>query len=193
MLTNEEHQAMIMFDRLLMAAKENETVADLLDQTLNVARMLDPRPDDKVVYGPLQRMHFEWQQMRHRMNQLESKMDNYINSQNRYGVPPSSWPSNPGMQSPMGYPQTITKDTTGYHPGYVPSSTFTIGASGDVGMGITALTVEDIKRMTGEMIQKTEAKPNLDQQMERLREQLRNITSKVSSEDNDITPASKAK
>ena len=164
MLTNEEHQAMIMFDRLLMLAKDNETVADLLDQTLNVARMLDPRPDDKVVYGPLQRMHFEWQQMRHRMNQLESKMDNYINSQNRYGVPPSSWPSNPGMQTPMGYPQTITgSSTSGYQAGYGP--TFDISASGNVDLGIKALTVEDIKRMTGEMIQKAEAKPDLDQQM----------------------------
>jgi hypothetical protein len=141
--------------------------------------MLDPRPDDKVVYGPLQRMHFEWQQTKHRLNQLEAKIDNYVNQQNR------TWPSNPGMQTPMGYPQTITKDTFGYHPGYGPSSTFTIGSSGNVGMGITALTVEDIKRMTGEMIQKAETKPDLDQQMERLREQLRNITTKVSSEDND--------
>jgi len=113
MLTNEEHQAMIMFDRLLMAARENETIADLLDQTLNVARMIDPRPDDKVVYGPLQRMHFEWQQMSYRMNELSKKMDNYINQQNRWGhvsmdtnsistggigstYPQSTWPSNPG-------------------------------------------------------------------------------------------------
>jgi len=110
MLTHEEQQAMIMFDRLLMAAKDNETVADLLDQTLNVARMIDPRPDDKVMYGPLQRMHFEWQQMKHRMDNLDKKMDQYINSQNRYpgtytgptayptmtSGTSSMWPSNPG-------------------------------------------------------------------------------------------------
>jgi hypothetical protein len=111
MLTQKEHQAMIMFDRLLMAAEENETVADLLDQTLNVARMIDPRPDDKVMYGPLQRMHFEWQQMKYRMDNLDKKMEQYINSQNRYpgtysgttgypltatGSSTSMWPSNPG-------------------------------------------------------------------------------------------------
>ena len=115
MLTNEEHQAMIMFDRLLVAAKDNETIADLLDQTLNVARMIDPRPDDKVVYGPLQRMHFEWQQLKHRMGEIEKKMDNYINNQNRYGGSTytgltgyptmhtgSTWPSNPGLDNTTG-------------------------------------------------------------------------------------------
>jgi hypothetical protein len=110
MLSQDEHKAMIMFDRLLMAAKDNETVADLLDQTLNVARMIDPSPDDKVMYGPLQRMHFEWQQMQFRMKQLEQKIDQYIATQNRYGgstysgvvgYPQTSsstsmWPSNPG-------------------------------------------------------------------------------------------------
>ena len=121
MLTNEEHQAMIMFDRLLMAARDNDTIADLLDQTLNVARMIDPRAEDKVVYGPLQRMHFEWQAMQHRMNELGKKMDQYITSQNRWGhvsmdpnhkmpggmgtagtaYATSTWPSNPGLD--IGY------------------------------------------------------------------------------------------
>jgi hypothetical protein len=121
MLTHEEHQAMIMFDRLLMAAKDNETIADLLDQTLNVARMIDPRPDEKVSYGPLQRMHFEWQQLKHRMSELDKKMDQYLNQQNRYGATypntgmypntgsmgyatgSSTWPSNPGLDISTGY------------------------------------------------------------------------------------------
>ena len=120
MLNHDEHQAMIMFDRLLMAARDNETVADLLDQTLNVARMIDPRADDKVVYGPLQRMHFEWQQLRHQMSELNKKMENYINQQNRYGgtynnttygpnvgyptmvTSTSMWPSNPGLDVSTG-------------------------------------------------------------------------------------------
>ena len=129
MLTNEEHQAMIMFDRLLMAARENETVADLLDQTLNVARMIDPRPDDKVVYGPLQRMHFEWQQIRYQISELNKKMDNYINSQNRWGtvsIDPnhkmsggmgsayatSSWPSNPGLDISYNYKPEVDWSST---------------------------------------------------------------------------------
>jgi hypothetical protein len=110
MLSHKEHEAMIMFDRLLMMSNENETVADLLEQTLNVARMIDPSPDDKIMYGPLQRMHFEWQQMKYRMGELEKKMDNYINQQNRYNTysgtvaypltatETTMWPSNPGWE-----------------------------------------------------------------------------------------------
>jgi len=116
MLTQDEHEAMIMFDRLLMAARENETVADLLDQTLNVARMLDPKRNEKIMYGPLQRMHFEWQQMKYRMDTLEKKMDNYINSQNRY---PNTWPSNPGFA--LGDTTISTSGTSGYYPGYGPT------------------------------------------------------------------------
>ena len=129
MLTNEEHQAMIMFDRLLMAARDNDTVADLLDQTLNVARMIDPRAEDKVVYGPLQRMHFEWQAMQHRLNELGKKMDQYIANQNRFGqvgIDPNynmtggmgttSWPSNPGWDighkfNSSNYPTSMTAIT----------------------------------------------------------------------------------
>ena len=190
MLTNEEHQAMIMFDRLLMLAKDNETVADLLDQTLNVARMLDPRPDDKVVYGPLQRMHFEWQQMRYQMNELNKKMDNYINSQNRYSVPPSSWPSNPGMQSPMGFPQnelTIsTSGTGGYQVGYGPTPNIKPLTATDIANMLAKSSLQEIKNTD-------QTQPDLSFQMERLREQLRNITSKVSSEDNVQPPTWEAK
>jgi hypothetical protein len=127
MLTHEEHQAMIMFDRLLMSAKDNETVADLLDQTLNVARMIDPKPEDKIIYGPLQRMHFEWQELKHRMSDLERKMDIYINSLNRQGSYPNTggintWPSNPGFGYPpgtgtIGYPLGTTS-TGSYQEGY---------------------------------------------------------------------------
>ena len=116
MLTQDEHEAMIMFDRLLMAARENETVADLLDQTLNVARMIDPKRNEKITYGPLQRMHFEWQQMKYRMDTLEKKMDNYINQQNRY---PNTWPSNPGF--PLGETTIPISGTGGYYPGYGPT------------------------------------------------------------------------
>jgi hypothetical protein len=97
MLTHEEHQAMIMFDRLLMIAEKNETVADLLDQALNVSRMIDPRPDDKVMYGPLQRMHFEWQEMKLKVDRLEKSLDRLYNNQKQYTPQDvNSWPSNPG-------------------------------------------------------------------------------------------------
>lgn len=105
---------MLMFDRLLMAAEDNETVADLLDQTLNVARMIDPRADDRVVYGPLQRMHFEWQQMRHRMDEIERRMEQYIDRQNRYGV---------GVTGTTGYPSGMPyTQAGGYNGTYSPST-----------------------------------------------------------------------
>ena len=130
MLTQKEHDAMVMFDRLLMAAEENETVADLLDQTLTVARLIDPKHDEKITYGPLQRMHFEWQQMKYRMDSLEKKMDNYINNQNRYGstytgttgmaYPTTGsntmWPSNPGWDLTAG-----SISAGGYTAGYGPT------------------------------------------------------------------------
>ena len=122
---------MLMFDRLLMAAEDNETVADLLDQTLNVARMIDPRADDRVVYGPLQRMHFEWQQMRHRMDGIERRMEQYIDRQNRYGV---------GVTGTTGYPSVMPyTQAGGYNGTYSPStspSSITITFHGLDALGI---------------------------------------------------------
>ena len=164
MLTNEEHQAMIMFDRLLMLAKDNDTLVDLLDQTLNVARMIDPRPEDKITYGPLQRMHFEWQQMKYRMSEIEKKMEQYIASQNRYGA--GNWPSNPGM---VGYPQTST------------SGTGSIGSYGTLGdYGFSAVSTADINSMMSKSsIQARQHQIEIDNQMENLKEQLLNISNNV--------------
>lgn len=163
MLNQDEHEAMIMFDRLLMAARENETVADLLDQTLNVARMLDPKHDEKITYGPLQRMHFEWQQMKYRMDTLEKKMDNYINQQNRY---PNTWPSNPGF--PLGETTISTSGTGGYYPG-----TMSISASGAMGIGnIAPLTAVDVQELMKNAGSYNYAK---DTQLETVEEQKNNL------------------
>jgi hypothetical protein len=127
MLSHDEHQAMIMFDRLLMAAKDNETIADLLDQTMNVARMIDPAAENEdVVYGPLQRMHFEWQEMRQRMNSLEQRLDSYTRNRNTY--PPSTG-YDPSTGNYMGTPintwpngsWNATSATGGYQEGYGPT------------------------------------------------------------------------
>lgn len=161
MLTNEEHQAMIMFDRLLMAAKDNETVADLLDQTLNVARMIDPRPDDKVVYGPLQRMHFEWQAMQHRMNELGKKIDQYIANQNRYGgtytattgmsgmagmATGSMWPSNPGFETGYNYKSEV---------------------DWNIPIGSNSITAEHIKKIQADLMTMSENLPDVSMTVEK--------------------------
>lgn len=160
MLTHEEHQAMIMFDRLLMAAKDNETVADLLDQTLNVARMIDPRPDDKVMYGPLQRMHFEWQELKHKIGDLEKRIDQYLNNQHRYtgGIyasptttwPTTTWPSNPGLGYPpgtngsTGYPLPSTITTTMAESGLTWSDTIDTSILEDIDFDYSTIKIGDI-------------------------------------------------
>jgi len=118
MLTQKEHDSMVMFDRLLMAAEENETVADLLDQTLTVARLIDPKHDEKITYGPLQRMHFEWQQMKYRMDSLEKKMDNYINNQNRY--PGTTYTGTTGMAYPTTGSSTMWPSNPGWDLNSIP-------------------------------------------------------------------------
>ena len=152
-----------MFDRLLMLAKDNDTLADLLDQTLNVARMIDPRPEDKITYGPLQRMHFEWQDMKSRMDHLDKKMEQYIASQNRYGTP-NPWPSNPGFSYPpgtntIGYPQTTTSSGTGsYSPGYgaVPPMSW------DTQSQINPISMEEIKKMLAAQAQSIDESSDSD-------------------------------
>ena len=196
MLTSNEHEAMIMFDRLLMAARENETISDLLDQTLNVARMIDPKHNEKITYGPLQRMHFEWQQMKYRMDSLEKKMDNYINQQNRY---PGTWPSNPGgyaLGTGTATDSIQTSGTGGYYPGY--GSTTAIGASGSLGM--TAVDVQELMKNVKTYnypsnIKDNQAEIDEEQQKtnfmtEQLKVQLRNIE-KLTKDMDDNPPEAK--
>jgi len=160
MLTQKEHDAMVMFDRLLMAAEENETVADLLDQTLTVARLIDPKHDEKITYGPLQRMHFEWQQMKYRMDSLEKKMDNYINNQNRY----------PGGTTGMAYPTTGSTTMWPSNPGWDLNS---IGGFSS-GYGPTPpITAIDVKKYHN------------DQNIKDIAEKLRNIAETVAKESSD--------
>jgi hypothetical protein len=169
MLSHDEHQAMIMFDKLLMAAKDNETIADLLDQTLNVARMIDPRADEKIQYGPLQRMHFEWQQMKHRMDNLDKKMDQYINQQNRYPGP---------YTGATGYPLTAT--STGSSSSMWPSNP---------GWGISPITASDIATMSYNQPSLTDDQ-NLKDMTERLRKIVKNI---ADPKDYDVDPTTDAK
>jgi hypothetical protein len=180
MLTHEEHQAMIMFDRLLMAAKDNETVADLLDQTLNVARMIDPRPEEKISYGPLQRMHFEWQQMKHRMGEIEKKMDNYINQLNRTGTTPT-WPSNPGLGT--AYPLTASS-TGSYQHGYgaVPPSTWNDTTSWSIGGGgeTSGLSFSDIQDLVSKLNQTPQTVSiKLDNEMEEVSKDIAERLNKI--------------
>ena len=128
MLSHKEHEAMILFDRLLMMADENETIADLLDQTLNVARMIDPAAENRdVVYGPLQRMHFEWQQTKQRLDQIEQRLNTLNSNLN-----------NPGRQ---------------YHTYLSPTTYPLSGTTGDTKWGTTAHTgfVDEDYSMASEM------------------------------------------
>jgi len=67
-LTNLE--AARILDRLLTA--DNETINDLLDQALTVARMVNPDSNHNVSWGPLETILRENQQLIDRVNRLES-------------------------------------------------------------------------------------------------------------------------
>ena len=86
MLSPDQHEAILLLDRLLMIAKDNETVADLLDQTLNVARMIDPKSERQVHYGPLQRMYFDWQNAMQRIAHLEQQISQMQNPNKYAGI-----------------------------------------------------------------------------------------------------------
>ena len=67
-------EAIKLLDRLIIIAKDNETVADLLEQTLNVARIVQPESEDNIVCGPLQHMFNQHQQMLQRITSLENQL-----------------------------------------------------------------------------------------------------------------------
>lgn len=63
-------KAIRVLDQLLTA--DNETIIDLLDQALTVARMVKPNTDFQTVSGPLERIFRLNQQFSERIQQLEA-------------------------------------------------------------------------------------------------------------------------
>jgi hypothetical protein len=89
-------------------------------------------------------------------------MDNYINSQNRYGG--QTWPSNPGF--PLGETTISTSGTSGYYPGYGPTPP-TMGHG-----NIAALTAVDVQELMKNVQTYNYAK---DTQLETVEEQKNNL------------------
>jgi hypothetical protein len=168
MLSNFELERLRTLDRLLSVG--HETVDDLLSQAITVANMIDPQPTDKVNIGPLERLISENINLNNRLEKLSLDLQSLrMNQSNKYNQPYTSdiqW-SGPGTYTGTSWPS---------NPGLYPSSS-TSGAS------FTALTVEDIKRMTTEAQTKSaqqiaekfaqQEQTNLTDQ---IREQLRNLT-----------------
>jgi hypothetical protein len=67
-LTNLE--AVRILDRLLTA--DNETINDLLDQALTVARMVNPDSNHNIPWGPMETILRQNQRLIDRVNRLES-------------------------------------------------------------------------------------------------------------------------
>lgn len=63
-------KAIRILDQLLTA--DNETIIDLLDQALTVARMVKPNTDFQTIPGPLERIFRLNQQFSERIQQLET-------------------------------------------------------------------------------------------------------------------------
>lgn len=163
MLSNFELERLRTLDRLLSIG--HETVDDLLSQAITVANMLNPQPEDKVNIGPLERLITENINLNNRLEKLSLDLQSLrMNQSNKYNQPytndiqwsgpgtytGTSWPSNPGL-----YASTATSSA-----------------------GFTALTIEDIKRMTDENHIKSTQQEQINL-TEHLKDQLRNLTTNI--------------
>ena len=70
-------EAARILDQLLTA--DNETINDLLDQALTVARMVNPNSNHNISWGPMETILRQNQQLIDRVNRLEN-VENYTSS-----------------------------------------------------------------------------------------------------------------
>ena len=162
MMSNFELERLRTLDRLLSVG--HDTVDDLLSQAITVANMIDPQPTDKVNIGPLERLISENISLNNKIERMNMEISSLrMGNINKYGhahtndiqwtgaypsTGISSWPSNPGMYS----------------------------SSSSISSGITAMTVEDIQRLTNEAQIKASQQMQETHVTDQIREQLRNLT-----------------
>ena len=162
MMSNFELERLRTLDRLLSVG--HETVDDLLSQAITVANMIDPQPTDKVVMGPLERLISENINLNNKIERMNMELSSIRSGNiNKYGhahtndiqwtgsstyAGQSTWPSNPGMYS----------------------------SASSISSGFTALTIEDIKKMTVEAQIKAGQQTQETTVTDQIRQQLRNLT-----------------
>ena len=127
MLRNKDVDRLKVLDRLINL--ENDTIDDLIEQAVTVARMIEPKLDDIASYGPIERMVMQVQEMQRDVKELRDTV-RVLNMRLASNGTTSTWPSNPGFAPGTAYPLTTTSGGTGgYQPGYGPTMSISTGSS----------------------------------------------------------------
>ena len=122
MLRNRDVDRLKILDRLL--SLENDTIDDLIEQAVTVARIIEPKLDDMATYGPVERMIMQVQELQADVKQLKESVKMINIRMSSHGTT-SSWPSNPVFIGP-------TMGSGSYTPGYGATPPIT-GTTGHLG------------------------------------------------------------
>jgi len=131
MLRNRDVDRLKVLDRLL--GLENDTIDDLIEQAVTVARMIEPKLDDMATYGPVERMIMQVQELQADVKQLKESVKMINIRMSSHGTT-ATWPSNPGFSGP-------TMGSGSYTPGYgaTPPITGTTGHPGITAFDVTTI------------------------------------------------------
>ena len=139
MLRNKDVDRLKVLDRLINL--ENDTIDDLIEQAVTVARMIEPKLDDIASYGPIERMVMQVQEMQKDVKELKDTV-RVLNMRLATNSTTPTWPSNPGFPPGTAYPLT-TSGT--YTPGYVPTPPNTWDITMNSTFSIPPLTATQIQ------------------------------------------------
>jgi len=144
MLRNRDVDRLKVLDRLINL--ENDTIDDLIEQAVTVARMIEPKLDDMATYGPVERMIMQVQEMQRDVKELKDAVRVLNMRLATTGTTPT-WPSNPGFTGP-------TMGSGTYTPGYgaTPPITGTTGHPGIQAFDIGSIPGMSISSMTATQV-----------------------------------------
>jgi len=120
MLRNKDIDRLKVLDRLINL--ENDTIDDLIEQAVTVARMIEPKLDDIASYGPIERMVMQVQEMQKDVKELRDTV-RVLNMRLASNGTTPTWPSNPGFAP--AYPLTTTGIST-YQGDVMMNNSFSI-------------------------------------------------------------------
>jgi len=118
MLRNKDIDRLKVLDRLINL--ENDTIDDLIEQAVTVARMIEPKLDDIASYGPIERMVMQVQEMQRDVKELRDTV-RVLNMRLASNGTTATWPSNPGFPPGTAYPLTTSTTSGSYTQGYGPT------------------------------------------------------------------------
>jgi hypothetical protein len=144
MLRNKDIDRLKVLDRLINL--ENDTIDDLIEQAVTVARMIEPKLDDIASYGPIERMVMQVQEMQKDVKELRDTV-RVLNMRLASNGTTSTWPSNPGFAP--AYPLTTTGTST-YQKDVTMNNSFSIPP-------LTATQINEAQRTWSEQVHKIQS------------------------------------